>query len=188
MIYFVFTFFHGMNILDIILGVFLLWGLVKGFKNGLIIEMASLVALILGLYGALRFSYYTSGILTKNFDIQSQYLYIISFAITFIVIVIVVHLLARLLDRLVKAVALGFFNRFLGMLFGIIKVAFILSFLLIPVNALNRTAHFIPEKTILSSVLYGPVSRFAPEIFSVFHFDITSPLHTQPRKKGPVTL
>ena len=178
----------GMNILDIILGLFLLWGLVKGFRNGLIIELASLAALILGLYGALRFSYYTSGLLTRYLEIEGKYLYIVSFLITFIVIVIVIHLLARGMDRLAKAVALGFFNRFLGMLFGLLKVAFVLSILLVPVNALNRNKHFIPDKMIRSSVLYDPVSRFAPGLFSAFSFDLTAPLQGQPRKNKPVTL
>jgi len=177
-----------MNILDIILGFILLWGLITGFRKGLIIELASLAALVLGLYGALRFSYYTSDILTQHFELQSRYLHIISFAITFIVIVVLVHMLARALDKLVKAVALGFFNRFLGVLFGILKVAFILSILLVPVNALNRSARFIPEETLNSSVLYGPVSRFAPSIFAAFHFDINAPLQNTPKKKEPVIL
>ncbi len=177
-----------MNILDIVLGIFLVWGLIKGFRNGLVIELAALAALVLGLYGALRFSYYTSDLLTRHFELQGNALYITSFIITFIVIVIAVHLLARLLDKLVKAVALGFFNRFLGMLFGLLKVAFVLSILLVPVNALNRNAHFIPDETIRSSALWQPLSRFAPDLFSFFHFDITTPLHPQPRKNEPVTL
>jgi membrane protein required for colicin V production len=177
-----------MNILDIILGFFLLWGVVKGFRNGLIIELASLAALILGLYGALRFSYYTSDILSHHFELKTQTLHIISFAITFIIIVVLVHMLAKALDKLVKAIALGFFNRFLGILFGLIKMAFILSILLIPVNALNRKTHFLPEKTVRASVLYGPVSRFAPTLFSAFRFDVIAPLRSEPQKNEPVTL
>ncbi len=177
-----------MNILDIILGIFLIWGLIKGFRNGLIIELASLAALVLGLYGALRFSFYTSDILTRHFELQTRYLHIVSFIITFVVIVVLVHILAKALDKLIRAVALGFFNRFLGVLFGLIKVAFILSILLVPVNALNRTAHFIPDETLDTSVLYGPVSGFAPAVFSAFHFDINIPLQNTPQKKEPVIL
>ncbi len=177
-----------MNILDIILGFFLLWGVIKGFRNGLIIELASLAALILGLYGALRFSYYTSDILSRHLELKTQTLHIISFVITFVIIVVLVHLLANALDKLVKAIALGFFNRFLGILFGLIKVAFILSILLIPVNALNRKSHFLPEDTVRSSVLYGPVSRFAPTLFSAFSFDVSAPLRSEPQKNEPVTL
>ncbi len=172
-----------MNPIDIILGVFLLWGMIRGFRNGLIIELASLAALALGLYGALRFSYHTSAWMVDHFSLEGRTLHIISFFVTFLVIVAGVHLLARLLDKLVKAVALGFFNRLLGILLGLVKVAFVLSILLVPVDALNRNSHFIPEQTLRSSLFYGPVSRFAPTLFSAFHFDLKSPLRNPATKK-----
>ncbi len=179
-----------MNLLDIILGVFLLWGLVRGFRKGFVIELASLAALLLGLYGALRFSYYMSGLLVRHFTLEGRTLHIVSFFLTFLVIVAAVHLLARLLDKLIKAVALGFFNRLLGLLLGLVKVAFVISILLVPLNALNRTAHFIPEETLRTSVLYGPVSRFAPTLFKAFRFDLNRPLTPGParHKDTPETL
>jgi len=163
------------NYIDIVLAVFLLWGAVKGFKNGLIIETASLAALFLGIYGALRFSFYTSDILADKLHMTTSYLHLLSFAVTFVVIVILVHLLAKALDKLVKAVALGFINRFTGLLLGIIKIAFLLSLLLLPVNALNRKTHFLPEDKIRDSLLYEPVSRFVPALFMYLHFDIQQP-------------
>ncbi len=178
-----------MNYIDIILGIFLLWGAIKGFKNGLIIETASLVALFLGIYGALRFSYYTSDLLVDKFHLTTQYLYIISFIITFVVIVILVHWLAKVLDKLIKAIAMGFINRLTGVLFGIIKVAFILSLLLLLINSLDRKAHFLPQDEVNKSVLYQPVSRFAPALFMYLHFDIQKPLQkTRPKSKSPVTI
>jgi len=49
-----------MNVLDIILGALLLFGLVRGFMKGLFVEVASLVALIAGVYGAIHFSSFTA--------------------------------------------------------------------------------------------------------------------------------
>jgi len=46
-----------MSFLDIILGLLLAYGLYKGLKNGLFVELASLVALIAGIFGAIHFSY-----------------------------------------------------------------------------------------------------------------------------------
>ena len=46
-----------MGILDIVLGLLLIYGLYKGLKNGLFVEIASIIALIAGLYGAIHFSY-----------------------------------------------------------------------------------------------------------------------------------
>ncbi len=177
-----------MNYIDIILGIFLLWGAVKGIKNGLIVEIASLTALFLGIYGALKFSYFTSDLLVEKLHLTTRYLHLISFAITFVVIVILVHWLAKALDKLVKAIALGFINRFLGLLFGLVKVAFILSILLVFLNVLDKKAHFLPEEKVKESILYDPVSRFAPSVFSALHFDITAPLVGKPAGTPPVTI
>ena len=45
-----------MNYLDIIMGGLILYGAVKGFFKGFIIEFASIVALIAGILGALLFA------------------------------------------------------------------------------------------------------------------------------------
>ena len=45
-----------MNVLDIIILVLLVLGLINGFRKGLFVEVASLVALVAGIYGAIHFS------------------------------------------------------------------------------------------------------------------------------------
>ena len=47
-----------MNYLDIIIVVPLVYGLIKGFSNGLIKEVTALVALLAGVYVAINFSLY----------------------------------------------------------------------------------------------------------------------------------
>ncbi len=55
-----------MNWLDIVLAIPLLWFTYKGFRNGLIIELASLAALILGIFIALHFSFYAEDYLRRK--------------------------------------------------------------------------------------------------------------------------
>ena len=45
-----------MTVLDIVLAALLLFGLIKGLMKGLFVEVASLIALIAGIYGAIHFS------------------------------------------------------------------------------------------------------------------------------------
>ena len=47
-----------MNYLDIVIAIALLYGLVKGFTNGLIKEITGLLGLIIGVYVAINFSSY----------------------------------------------------------------------------------------------------------------------------------
>ena len=154
-----------MNIIDIILLILLALGVIQGFRKGLIHEVATLAALILGIYGAIKFSDYTASLLIEHFELSGRYLPIISFAITFIAIVIAIHFLAGILDKLIKAIALGFVNRIFGAVFGILKTAFILSILIFLLNELNEKGHFLPEDKIEGSMLYGPVSGLFPFIF-----------------------
>ena len=49
-----------MAVIDIVLGALLLFGLVRGLFKGLFVELASIVALIAGVYGAIHFSYFVA--------------------------------------------------------------------------------------------------------------------------------
>ncbi|MBN2350845.1 MAG: CvpA family protein [Bacteroidales bacterium] len=160
----------GMNYFDLIFAVFFLWAAYKGFSKGFIIHAASLAALILGIYGAVKFSDFTAGVLTEKLHFTSQYLSLIAFAVTFVIIVIGVHFFARLLDKLVKAVALGFVNRIAGVLFALLKTAFLISIVLVIINGANRHTHFLPEDQMNNSLLYEPLSSFAPMIFPYLRF------------------
>jgi membrane protein required for colicin V production len=144
------------NWIDIILGILILWSLIKGFRKGFIIELASLLALILGIYGAIKFADITAGYLTANVDLPKDYTPLIAFALTFVVIVIGVHFIARLVQKLVKMVSLGFLNRLGGAIFSGIKTVLILSFILFFVDSIDQTLKIIPKEKKDNSILYYP--------------------------------
>jgi len=160
-----------MNLFDLVFIVLLIWSAYRGFTKGFILQLSTLAALLLGIYGAIHFSDFTAQMLTDHFSISNDYLSIIAFALTFVVIVIAIHLLARLIEKLIQAIALGFINRILGIVFGIAKTAFIISIILVLVNKANDKYHFIPREKTENSFLYEPLSDFAPAIFPYLKFD-----------------
>jgi membrane protein required for colicin V production len=160
-----------MNTVDLVFGILLLWSAYRGFTKGFIVQLATLAALLLGILGAVLFSDFTSDLIIKKFEVSGQYLPILSFAITFIVIVIAVHLLAKMLNKLIDAIALGIVNRFLGVLFSLLKTAFIVSVILVLINKADNKFGFIPNETKEDSLLYKPLSNFAPMIFPYLNFD-----------------
>ena len=161
----------SMNYLDIILAIPLLWAIYKGFTKGLIFSIASLLALILAVYGSIHYSGFLETYVNKWFHPAETNLSFISFSLSFIIIVIFVYLVAWLVDKLVKAVALGIINRLAGVIFNLVKVSFILSIFLSLFNFADRFNKLIPEKTKADSLLYKPISSFAPAIFPYLHFD-----------------
>lgn len=160
-----------MNTIDLVFAVVLLWSAYRGFSKGFIVQLATLAALLLGILGAVMFSDYTSSLIIKKFEVSGNYLPIISFAVTFIAIVIAVHLLAKMLNKLIDAIALGVVNRLLGVLFSVLKIAFIVSIILVLVNKVDNKYNFIPNETKEKSLLYMPLSNFAPMIFPYLNFE-----------------
>jgi membrane protein required for colicin V production len=158
-----------MNWLDIVLAIPLLWFLYRGFRNGLIIELASLAALILGIYAALHFSFYVQGYLEENFEIAENYLYIISFAITFLIVAIIIYLAGKIIHKVISIVALGFLNRLAGGIFGLLKAALVLSVILYFINGFN--SGLIKSDVKESSILYEPIESIVPMIIPRLDLD-----------------
>lgn len=150
-----------MNYFDIIILIPLLWGAYKGFKKGLVIEIASLIALFLGIWGGVKFSSISAKYLSEMFDISQKIMPLISFAVTFILIVIAVFALAKMLQRIIKMVALGTINKIAGGAFGVLKFALIISVVLSLVNNINSEIQFIEPEMQESSLLFKPVSKIA---------------------------
>ncbi len=155
-----------MSFLDIVLGILLIWGLYKGLKNGLFVELASLVALIAGIYGSIHFSYIAGDYLSQNMNWNDRYIKIASFLITFIAIVLLVHLAGKFLTKIADFAMLGILNKIAGAIFGALKVAVILGALLIFFEKATSSFKFINQSTKEDSLLYRPVRDIGALVFS----------------------
>jgi membrane protein required for colicin V production len=155
-----------MNWIDLIIVIVVILAVFQGFTHGLVKEVASLAALILGIWGAVKFSGFTAERLYEWFDMTSQYVGIIAFVVTFCVIVVIIHFAGILADKIVQAVSLGFLNRLLGMLFGVLKNILILSVIFSVLNAIDARRPFLP-KSFEESKFYSPISDLVPAIFPV---------------------
>jgi membrane protein required for colicin V production len=156
-----------MNWIDLIIVVLLILALIKGFTDGLVKEVASLAALILGIWGAIKFSSFTAAKLYEWFDMSGQYVGIIAFMVTFIIIVVVIHFVGTLADKLIETVSLGFLNRLLGIVFGLFKSVLILSVIFVILNAIDAKRPFLPRERIEESMFYNPIADIAPAIFPI---------------------
>lgn len=155
-----------MGVLDIILGLLLLYGLYNGVKNGLLVELASLIALIAGLYGAIHFSYIVGEYLSMKMDWSESTMNTISFILTFIIIIILVNLVARLLTKIANFALLGMLNKIAGGIFGVLKIAVILGALLIFFDQSNNQLGFLKQESIEESKLYTPIKEIGSFVFS----------------------
>lgn len=154
-----------MSVLDIVLAALILFGLVRGLMKGFFVEVASLLALVAGVYGAIHFSNYAATFLIDKTEWDEKTVNIMAFAITFVIIVLIISIAGRALTKLADFAALGILNKLLGAVFGALKIALILSVILIVFDSMNRTIPLTDEQTIEESTLYEPVKSLAPMLF-----------------------
>jgi len=156
-----------MNALDVVILIPAIWFTYKGFTKGLIIELATLIALLLGIYAAGHFSNFTAAWMEDHLNFHSQYMSIISFTVTFLGVVILVMLFGKALEKVINLLLLSFINKMAGAAFGLVKVVFVISVLIMIMGNFDMEDKIITPEYQKGSMLYGPVKAIAPALFPV---------------------
>ncbi|WP_136482152.1 CvpA family protein [Cognatitamlana onchidii] len=148
-----------MEVIDIVLGALILFGLVRGFMKGLFVEIASLVALVAGVYGAIHFSNFAAEFLQSKTDWNENTIHIAALATTFVIIVLAIAFAGKALTKLANFAALGILNKLTGAVFGALKMALILSIVLNLFDKINKTISIIDEDHVKDSSLFEPIKE-----------------------------
>lgn len=157
-----------MNYIDLLIALPLLWAIYRGFTKGFVVQAASLVGVVVGIWAALKFSDFTGSLLHQYFGWNGAKTSFVSFIITFFIVLILVHIIARLIDKLLHLVALGIFNRIMGVVFAVAKMVFIVSVALYLLNFVNERYAFVKQDDKDNSFLYDPIAALAPSLFPIF--------------------
>jgi colicin V production protein len=134
--------------------------------RGLIIEMASLLAIVVGIYGAIHFSFFTARLLGELMPSSQQTIEVVAFGLTLIVLMLAVMFLAKMLTKMLKAAELGFLNRLAGALFGVLKAAVIVGSLFVFLERTFQTEKWLSPSALNESVLYEPVKSISAVVYA----------------------
>lgn len=156
-----------MNYLDIIIAIILLLFGWRGFRKGLIIEVATLVAFVVGIYGAMHFSDFTAKHLQEVMQIDPKFLNTVAFVLTFVLLVVLVNIIGRLLTKAVKAMNLHFWNKLGGAIIGLAKGLLLCSTFVLVFNNLQWLG-VIKEEVKKESFLYPYVEKTVPYLYKGF--------------------
>jgi membrane protein required for colicin V production len=161
-----------MNVLDIILIIPLIWMAYRGFTKGLVLGLATLAALVLGIWAGIRFADLVSDWLGQVTHINERYLPAISFAAIFILVILIVHLIGKAIEKLLDLMAMGFINKLLGGVLGVVKAALLLSILLYLICVFDTHEKLITPKVREGSLLYAPLASVVPRLLPFFNIEI----------------
>jgi membrane protein required for colicin V production len=153
-----------MNYLDIALVLPLIYLSWKGFKKGIIIEIFTLLALFVGIYGAIHFADKTAEWLTDNVN-EVPYLPIVSFVITFLIVGALVYFGGKALEKVIKLVALSGLNKASGAVFGLVKGVMIISVVLVVLDSIDDKNEFMAGELRDESLLYDPILNTSISIY-----------------------
>jgi len=154
-----------MELIDIILTVVLILGIIKGFRNGFFVELASLVSILLGIFVAIKFSYLTQSYLEQHGNWNPKTVQVAAFALTFVIVIIIVSMLAKIFTSIANFAFLGLLNSLLGALIGFLRTILVMSVLLNLFQKLNVIQNIIPVECKKKSVLYMPIREISKTIY-----------------------
>ena len=154
-----------MNYLDIILGIILVIAVFDGIKNGLFVEFASLISLILGIYIAIKFSFFARNILSGFMHWNPKTIQIIAFIITFLVAISAISFLGKFLTKIADFAHLGVINKLGGGFFRLIKAIIVISIFLNLFEKINFKNVFANKETLDKSLFYRPIQKTAGLIY-----------------------
>ena len=153
-----------MNLIDLIIIALLGYGLINGYRKGLIIELSSFFGVFISFFISINLddivSKQIAELININFDILNIVVFILIFLLSYSAIIFI----AKGFTKLIKFVYLGLLNSLLGSLFGGLKLLLILlilskiifSFNLIPMKILSESNLMI-QLHILSEIIFNSV-------------------------------
>lgn len=151
-----------MNLLDIIAGVAIIYGAFKGFMNGAIREIFSLLGLIIGLWMALRLAFLLANWYRDTVEIPADLVPLVSFLTAFAIGFVLMMVIGRLLSGFLKATHLSLVDKIAGGAVGAAKWAFFVGGLFILVG----NANILPERWPEDSISYKPLTGFSKGVYA----------------------
>ena len=151
-----------MNVFDIIVYVALAWAVFNGWRRGFLLQMMSLVAVVAALYLSVKYCSEVGAMLGLDGTTQPIVGFIVIFAVTLILLTIAGYLMRKVF----RFAGLGMVDILFGILFSVLKVGLVVSFLFSWFAAVNARYELVDKSTIEQSRWFEPtvgvVDRVTP--------------------------
>ncbi len=152
-----------MSTADIVILLIAALGAYSGYKEGFLMELFSVVAIVLGIFGGFKLMGEGMILLQGRFNADTEYLPYISFIVIFIVIVIVVNLLGKLIRHSMDKSFLGRVDQWMGLSLGVFKTLFMMS---VAIWLMDSLKFSLKDEWTAGSWLYPFTATLAPKLAS----------------------
>ena len=156
-----------MNWLDITLLCLAGIGFVKGLFDGVIKQVVSLIALLVGIFFCTKAAVWLKGYIIALGWLPEEGVIILSYLAGFFLIVGVVLLVGEILHRVVGVTPLSILNHIAGGLLGLCFMMAFVSFIINCLEVVDKGSVLIPRQAKVESRFYHTVKEIIPTIY--FH-------------------
>jgi membrane protein required for colicin V production len=147
-------------LIDVLFLLLVAVGAIRGLFKGLIVAVFSLLAYIVGLAAAMKFSHLAAEKLQPYIPISARWMPFIAFLLVLIIVMLLVRWMAYLLQRVVEGLMLGWVNRLGGLLFYCILYITVYSVILFYLVKMQ----LVKPETLHQSITYPFISVVAPKV------------------------
>ena len=154
-----------MNWLDITLLCLAGIGFVKGLFDGIIKQVVSLIALLVGIFFCTKAALWLRGYILALGWFPEQGVTVLSYGAGFLLIVGVILLAGEILTRVVGATPLSVLNHLAGGVLGLCFMMAFISLLLNGMEMIDKGSVLIPRGAKVESRFYNSVKEIIPTIY-----------------------
>lgn len=154
--------------IDIVFFFLVLTALFKGYRQGFIVAVFSVIALLVGLVAAMKLSVVAASYLAGSTNISARWLPVISFALVFLAVVILIRFASALVQKAAEAVMLGWLNRLAGMVLYTAIYTIIFSVVLFYADKI----HLLSASALASSITYPFIRPCGPAVIDAIGYMI----------------
>ena len=154
-----------MNWLDITLLCLAGIGFVKGLFDGVIKQVVSLIALLVGIFFCTKAALWLRGYILALGWVPEQGVTVLSYVAGFLLIVGVILLAGEILTRVVGATPLSVLNHLAGGVLGLCFMMAFISLLLNSMEMIDKGSVLIPRGAKVESRFYNSVKEIIPTIY-----------------------
>ena len=161
-----------MQTIDIIIAVLLVIGLISGLRDGLVKQVAGLAGLIGGLLLGRAFYMPLGEWIGSTLSISAEAAHIAAFITILIAVPLLFSLAGWLVSKFLSAICLGWINRLLGGLVGVLKFALFVGIVITGIEFFDKHDAIVSKEKKEDSKLYYPIY----EVTGIFFDDIKEEL------------
>lgn len=161
-----------MNWIDLFILSVVVWATFRGFRTGIIRQVASLLSLLLATLFCSIFSSFVEFFLTQTFDISPQTVRLVATPLSFILIVFAIRFAGRIVERFICFSLLRLSNRILGAVVAPFFFLCLMSLFFFTIDTISPPKYSPKDNGDTSarqkSLFYHPVKEIVPHLFFFF--------------------